>query len=213
MNKKSSYQKLLKINEAARDERLTAHDNLVFGRLVWRVNLTTGKCFPSIGLIAEELSMTDRGVSKCIARLEKNGHLKRIIHRGREKANDYLIPGLNTERVFHKTGTEVPKNRNKGSAQIEKETEKEIEASEEQVPIEGVARTSACCERKSVEEGQFQNKLADAFRGGEQGWVAVMQLPRDTLEDLEARCLNGKMSVEEAVAVASSELGVEVAKL
>lgn len=213
MKKKSSYHKLLKINEAVCDERLTACDKLVFQRLVWRLNLKTGACFPSVGLISKELSMGVRGVRKCVARLETQGYVKRRIHAGRTKANDYLIPGLNTEREFHKTGTDVPKNRNKGSAQIKKEREKEIESNEEQAPIKDVARRPTSRERQSVEEGQFQNKLADAFGGGEQGWAAVMQLPPDTLEDWETRCLNGKMRIEEAVAAASSELGVEVAKL
>jgi len=213
MKKISSYHKPQKINEAHCDEQLTGSEKLVFQRLAWRLNPRTGECFPSIGLIAEELSISKRWTRVCVARLEEKGYVKRVIHRGREKANDYLIPGLNTEREFHKTGTYVPKNRNKGSAQIEKEREKEIEPSEEQVPIKGVARSPACCERKGVEEGQLQSKLADAFGGGEQGWAAVMQLPSDMLEHLETRCLNGEMSIEEAIAAASSELGVKVENL
>ena len=212
MKKKSSYNKLLKINEAFCDKRLKASDKVVFQRLVWRVNLKKGACFPSIGLIAEELSMTDRGVRKCISRLENEGYIKRFIHTGRTKANDYLIPGLNTERQFRKTGTNVPESGNSGSAHIKKERKKERETNEGKVPVTGVSLSRGNVTKNNVAEGQFQKQLADAFGGGEQGWAIVMSVPADLLEELECGCLNGSISIGKAVCVISDECTTEVMK-
>ncbi|WP_167853568.1 helix-turn-helix domain-containing protein [Roseovarius aestuariivivens] len=185
VKKKSSYHKLLKINDAVCDKQLKAYDKLVFERLVWRVNPETGACFPSVGLIAEELSITERAVRKCVARLEEHGYVKRCIHAGRTKANDYLIPGLNTERLFLETGTQVPKNRNEGSAQIIKERKKEKEASEEKVPVQNLSPSSERGVSESTLEGQFHNQLVDALGGGQDAWSEVLDVSDDVLADLE----------------------------
>jgi hypothetical protein len=207
--KKSSYDKLLKLNEASCDKELTASDKVVFQRLVWRVNLKTGACFPSVGLIAEELSMTDRSVRKCMSRLEKQGYIKRLIHPGRTKANDYLIPGLNTERRFRKTGTCVPENRNCGSAHIYKERKKEREASEGRMPNINVSFSTEKVAKIKVVEDQFQNQLVDALGGCEQGWAVLMHLRADLLEELQGGFLNGSMSIAKAVRAIRTELTAE----
>lgn len=199
MRQKSSYNKLLVLNEAICDDDLTYADKLVFQRLVWRLNLKTGACFPSVGLIARELSMTDRGVRKCTARLEKQGYLKRRIHSGRTKANDYLIPGLNTERKFPKAGTAIPERRNEESAHRKKEKKKEKEASEDKHPIAGLSPSGESCAPLKMEEGQFQNELVKALGGGAHGWAILTSLPAGMAEVLHQKHLDGAMSMRSAV--------------
>lgn len=201
MRQKSSYYKLLALNEAFCDAELTPSDKVVFQRLVWRLNLKTGACFPSIKFIAAELSMTERGVRKCVARLEKHGYLKRRIHAGRTKANDYLISGLNTERTFPKTGTNVPEERNTGSAHIRKEKEKEKEAGEAEAQSLGVSSSPHFPPMTEVAEEHFQCRLAEAFGGGAQGWDVLMNVPADTLDELENSCRRGSMRFHDAVEV------------
>lgn len=156
--------------------------------------------------------MTDRGARKCLARLETAGYIKRLIHAGRTKANDYLIPGLNTERQFHKTGTDVPENRNSGSAHISKERKKEREASEEKASFDSVSPPTGAVTQVNVFEHQFQNQLAVALGGGKQGWVALMDLPADMLEELQRCVLDGSMSIGKAANAALAELAMEDAK-
>lgn len=201
MSKKSFFDKFIALNEVVCDPELTDADKLVFQRLVWRLNLETGACFPSVGSIAEDLSMTSRGVRNCLARLERNGYLKRRIHAGRTKANDYLIPGLNTERRFPKTGTKVPEKRNTGSAQIRKEKEKEKEASEAEAHIVNVSPSCDAPQENKVTEEAFQNRLAAAFGGGEHGWAILINMPAEQLDELENNYRHGSMSFQDAVEV------------
>lgn len=199
MSQKASYHKLLTMNGAFCDGRLTASDKVVFQRLVWRVNLVTGACFPSVGLIAKELAMTDRGVRKCIAHLEKHGYVRRRIHAGRTKANDYLIPGLNAERQFREPGTDVPKKRNDRSAQIANEKEKEKDASEGMEQPVKLSSPFKVPPGRRVVRDQFQNQLAEAFGGGAQGWAVLINVPAERLEELEADYCNGSLSLVDAV--------------
>ena len=212
MRRKSSYDKFLKINEAFCDSRLKLSDKAVFQRLVWRVNLKTGACYPSVGLIAKELSMTDRGVRKCMARLEQENYIKRVTHAGRTKANDYLISGLNTERQFRKTGTDIPENRNEYSAHIRKERKKEKEASEEKTSDTNVALTAREVTKKKVEPDQFQIRLVNALGGGEHGWNALMNVSSDRLDELQRGVVNGSMSIDKAARGILTELTTEDVK-
>jgi hypothetical protein len=84
------------------DARLTARDKNILTRLVMHLNLKTGRCDPSIGLLALELSIGGndesaiRVVRRSLERSEKLGWVRRIFRSGgdvkyRNQSNAYHL--------------------------------------------------------------------------------------------------------------------------
>lgn len=69
---------------------LSMGTRLLAARLALFVNLSDGRCDPSIATLAREVAMTTRGVEKALAILAEAGWITRTISRGR-RSNSYAL--------------------------------------------------------------------------------------------------------------------------
>lgn len=59
--------------------------------LIERSNLTTGRCDPSIGRLAQDTGLSERSVRRAVGQLEARGMLVRVVHGGQRHANAYRL--------------------------------------------------------------------------------------------------------------------------
>jgi len=74
------------------DKKLQSLDTLIYGFIYWYANLTLRKCIASNGAMAELLNCKLNSVAHSLARLEKQGHIKRIFQDKAKRIRKEIIP-------------------------------------------------------------------------------------------------------------------------
>lgn len=78
---------------------LNPHERLTLVNLAWRLNQTSGKCFPSLSRIALDTGISRRGVQNSLKSLETKGLIQRVPRflsagiKGRN-SNGYILPAM-----------------------------------------------------------------------------------------------------------------------
>ncbi len=92
MNKSNTHYVLYPIAVLS-DDRLSRADFKVLGALCYRRNNKTGQCNPSNEDVAELCKISVRTVERSTSNLESFGYLEKVVHRGRNRTNEYRLKG------------------------------------------------------------------------------------------------------------------------
>lgn len=190
----------------------------VLMRLLDRQSPKTGRCDPSAVGLAEEIGFTERSVRSAFNELEERGAVKRY-RKSRQARNQYLIfstieLGRNARiealKLWsaHRTGKKSASPQHETHCRVDlkrpsPETIKETKKKKENAKSGTAFGSTSCAERNggaSNEMGlaEFEKRVAKVFERGGFGYVGLLELPAQYLEDAHAQMKSGEISFSNA---------------
>ena len=200
--------------------RLTRSALLVLARLLDRQNPKTGRCDPSAIGIKEETHQCERSVRGAIKELVKRGAIIRY-QASKRARNQYVIFSIvelaeqrklmelkaqrnrqmNLQPIAETPAGICRKNMQRTAPETIKETKKKKENAEKQTgmcrAVQKILNSNAKPELKFEE---FEKMMGKAFNQEGSGYMALMELPLDLIEETCDEVRAGKMSITKAAA-------------